>query len=51
MREKKQEWWPNSAAKKMEFANTKVLKNISILMTGRSSPGLHQQPHTRQVLS
>ena len=51
VREKKQEWWPNSAAKKMELANTKVLKNTSILITGSSSPGLHQQPHIRHVLS
>ena len=49
VREKKQEWRPNWVAKKMEFANTKVLKNTRYLITGSSSPGLHTAPVSRGV--
>ncbi len=49
VREKKQEWRPNWVAKKMELANTKVLKKTRYLITGSSSPGLHEAAVSRGV--
>lgn len=49
VREKKQERRPNWVAKKMELANTKVLKKTRYLITGSSSPGLHRAPVFRGV--